>query len=448
MNKKILNLPICLILSLFTLASCAKKVEVTQYEGYNLLWNDEFSGSKLNDKIWNKEIRPSGWTNHELQAYTQDKENIYVKDGKLVLKAVQHTLKSGSHYYTSGKVQTSHKKDFMYGRVVVRAKAPKGQGLWPAIWMMPTDEKYGNWPVCGEIDIMEVLGNDTTKTHGTIHYGAPHGQKQGTYVTKGASFSDDFHEFMIDWEPGEFRWYIDGELYFKENNWFARSRAGEDFDYPAPFNQNFFIQLNLAVGGDWPGDPDESTDFNKAQFEIDYIRVYQKDEYDMNVTRPEVKMPPKDENGNYIHNGDFKINESLSDIEDWQFLLAGGGQGNATIKDGMLVIESSNAGTVDYSVQLVHRNIGSKKGKKYVISFDAKADAPRTIKVAVTAPEVNWIRYYPDTLHDIGTNWKTYTIEYTMRELDDAFGRLEFNLGNQGSTDTFYLKNVSLKELD
>lgn len=448
MKNKILNFSLCLLFVAPLFTSCGEKVEVPQFEGYNLLWHDEFSGNKLDETIWNKEIRPAGWTNNELQAYTNEKENIYVKDGKLVLRALQHTLKSGNHYYTSGKVQTCNKKDFMYGRVVVRAKAPKGQGLWPAIWMMPTDEKYGNWPVCGEIDIMEVLGNDTTKTHGTIHYGAPHGQKQGTYVDQNVSFSDDFHEFMVDWEPGEFRWYVDGNLFYKENNWFSRSRAGEDFDYPAPFNQNFYVQLNLAVGGNWPGDPDETTDFENAKFEIDYVRVYQKENYDMNVSRPEVKMPPKDENGNYIHNGDFKVAEDLSDIVDWQFLLAGGGSGNASIKDGSLIIESSNAGTVDYSVQLVHRNIGQKKGKKYVITFDAKADAPRTVKVAVTAPEVNWIRYYPDTLIDIEPKWKSYTIEYTMKELDDAFGRLEFNLGNQGSTDTFYLKNVQLRELD
>lgn len=431
-----------------TFFSCKEKVNVTQYDGYNLVWHDEFSGRKLDEASWNKEIRPAGWTNHELQAYTQDKENIYVKNGKLVLRAVQHPLKSGRYYYTSGKVQTSNKRDYTYGRIVVRAKAPKGQGLWPAIWMMPTKEKYGNWPICGEIDIMEVLGNEPAKTYGTLHFGAPHGQKQGTYVLENDSFADNFHEFMIDWEPGVFRWYIDGNLFYEESSWFARSRAGEDFDYPAPFNQDFFLQLNLAVGGDWPGKPDETTDFENAKFEIDYVRVYQKDSYDTNVSKPVAKMPEPDENGNYIHNGTFEENESLTDDKAWKFLTAGGGKGNAYIKDKMLVIETEQAGTVDYSIQLVHPAIAAKKGKTYRIKFDAKVSGPRKGKVSVTAPEVNWIRYFPDTFVDFTTDWKTYTFDYTMTYTDDPAARFEINLGHMDSTETFYLKNVELKELN
>lgn len=453
MEKKLIKSKIATYIILSTMialnfASCAKLEKIPQYEGYKLLWNDEFSGSKLNEEIWNKEERPSGWTNHELQAYTKEKDNIYVKDGCLVLHARQLPLKSGNFYYTSGKVQTAHKKDFTYGRIEIRAKTPGGKGLWPALWLMPTEELYGNWPVCGEIDIMEVLGHETNKTHGTIHYGTPHGQKQGTYVLENSAFTDDFHVFRVDWEPGEFRWYVDDNLFYTENDWFAKSRAGEFFDYPAPFNQDFYIQMNLAVGGDWPGNPDESTDFKKAKFEIDYVRVYQKESYDLNVTRPVAQMPEKDANNNYIHNGDFAKPESLDDSEDWIFLLAGGGQGNAKINDNSLIIESSNAGTVDYSVQLVHPNIGSKRGKHYEIRFDAKADEERTVKVAITAPNVNWMRYFPDTLTQIGTSWKTYTYKYEMKELDDPFGRLEFNLGKQNSTATFYLKNVTVTELD
>lgn len=426
------------------------KSKVPQYDGYKLLWNDEFNGSELNEKNWNKEVRPSGWTNNELQAYTKNKENIYVKNGKLVLQANQHFLKSGSAFYDSGKIQSMSKREFKYGRVVARAKTPKGQGLWPAIWMMPAKEVYGNWPVSGEIDIMEVLGHQTNKTYGTIHYGTPHGQKQGVYFTQDGApdFSDDFHEYMIDWEPGELRWYVDGELFYTENNWFAKSRAGEFFEYPAPFDQEFYIQMNLAVGGDWPGKPDETTDFKNAKFEVDYIRVYQKESYDENVVRPSSKMPAMDENNNYVHNGDFAKVESLSDSEDWTFLLANGGKGSAKIENNQLIIESSNAGTVDYSVQLVQPNIGQKRGKKYVIKFDAKASEERTVKVAITAPNVNWIRYFPDTKTQIGTNWQTYTYEYEMTDLDDPTGRLEFNLGKQGSTATFYLKNVTVTEVD
>ncbi|MBQ0161633.1 MAG: family 16 glycosylhydrolase [Treponema sp.] len=430
------------------LTACKEKVEITEYPGYKLLWHDEFSGRKLDETIWNKEVREPGWTNHEMQAYTKDKENIYVKDGKLVLNAVQHKLKSGRYWYTSGKVQTAHKKDFKYGKICVRAKVPVGQGLWPAIWMMPTDEKYGNWPCSGEIDIMEVLGSQPEKNYGTIHYGSPHGQKQGTYLLKGTNFGEDFHEFSIEWEPGEFRWYVDGQLYYTENTWFATSRGGEDFEYPAPFNENFYLQMNLAVGGDWPGKPDETTDFTKSRFEIDYVRVYQKASYNENVKKPVVEFPKPDKNGNYIKNSNFKEVHPLDGSKNWTFLLANGGEGSAEIKDGQLIIYSKAAGFVDYSVQLVHPKVANIKGKKYRIQFDAKASGERNIKVAVTAPEVNWIRYFPDTDVSLTPNWKTYTFEYEMTRTSDPLARLEFQLGKQGSIETVYLKNVTLTELN
>lgn len=445
--KKIISYSILALSALMLIASC--KTKAPEIEGYKLMWHDEFDGKKLNSSYWNREVRPAGWTNHELQAYTEEDENIYVEDGKLVLRALQFPLKSGSFYYTSGKVQTSNKVHFTYGKVVARAKAPKGKGLWPAIWMMPSEDKFGNWPVSGEIDIMEVLGNETNKTYGTIHYGSPHAQKQGTYITPEGTpdFSDDFHIYEVEWEPGIFRWYIDGNLFYVENNWFAKSRAGENFDYPAPFNEDFFIQLNLAVGGDWPGKPGPDTDFENAKFEIDYVRVYQKEHYDTNVTKPTAKVPEPDENGNYIHNSFFSYDEPLNDGKDWTFLTASAGEGKATIVNGSLKVETVNAGTVAHSIQVVHPGINMKKGTKYRIQFDAKADEARKIRVAITAPEVNWTRYFPDTETDIGTEWKTYTYEFTMNYDDDPFGRLEYNMGRLGSTSTVYFKNVTVTEL-
>lgn len=442
-------------IALLAVLSCAASIfvscqeqEVKQYDGYKLVWQDEFTGSKLDETKWNKEVREPGWTNHEMQAYTKDKENIYIKDGKLVLSAVKHPLKSGNAYYTSGKVQTRNKYDFTYGKVVARAKVPVGKGLWPAIWMMPTKELYGNWPVCGEIDIMEVLGNEPNKTYGTIHYGSPHGQKQGTYVLKNGTFGDDFHEFSVEWEPGEMRYYVDDNLFFSTSDWFAKSRGGENFDYPAPFNQDFYIQMNLAVGGDWPGKPDKNTDFEKSKFEIDYVRVYKKDFYDENVTRPEKPWPKPQDNGNYVYNENFAENESLGDTTHWQFLKAAGGEGKAEIKNNQLIITTENDGRVDYSIQLVHWNIPARAGKKYRITFEAKADENRKGIVCISAPEVNWIRYFPNTEFKLTPEWKKYTYEYKMNYDDDPLARLEYNMGATGSKATFYLKNVSVVELD
>ncbi|MBR3082043.1 MAG: glycoside hydrolase family 16 protein, partial [Clostridiales bacterium] len=275
MKKKLISLAMAVAM-IIPSVSCAK-TKTPQLDGYKLLWSDEFDGKTMDQKKWNYEPHEPGWTNNELQEYTTSTDNVFVRDGKLVLKAIK-TTKDGKDYYTSGKVTGQNKTDFQYGKVVVSAKVPEGQGLWPAIWMMPKDESfYGQWPKCGEIDIMESLGNDTTKSYSTIHYGEPHAEQQGTIVKEGAdSFSAKFHEYSVEWEPGEMRFYTDGELVLTVNDWFTAVQGEDDKPYPAPFNQPFFVQMNLAVGGDWPGNPDSTTDFSKAEFEIDYVRVYQK----------------------------------------------------------------------------------------------------------------------------------------------------------------------------
>ncbi len=414
---------------------------VPQYKGYNLLWNDEFSGDGLNMDIWNYEPHWPGWTNNELQEYTQSEENVFLKDGKLVIKAIK-TEENGRNYYTSGKVTTKYKKDFMYGKVVVSAKVPEGKGLWPAIWMMPTNEyTYGQWPKCGEIDIMEVLGNQVDTAYATIHYGEPHAEKQGTMVLSSGSFAESFHEYSVEWEPGEIRFLIDGQLVNKVNDWFTAVSGEDEKPYPAPFNQPFFVQLNLAVGGNWPGNPDETTDFNKAEFEIDYVRVYQRPEYDTNVKKPEKVFRKPLEDGNLIYNGDFAEAENMKDEENWIFYLFQGGEGSAEIKDGTMTITTQNAGTVDYSIQLVQPSIPLRKGEKYRISFDASASKERDMIVCVSAPSNGWSRYFEDTLVKLSTTWKNYTFEFDMTKRDDNNGRLEFNMGNVSTADV-YIKNV------
>ena len=361
-------------------------------DGYNLLWSDEFTGGVLDESKWNYEPHEPGWTNEELQEYTTSTDNVFLRDGKLVIKAIKSD-KNGKDYYTSGKVTGQNKTDFSYGKVVVSAKVPEGQGLWPAIWMMPKDEShYGQWPKCGEIDIMEVLGNDVSTAYGTLHFGEPHGEIQGTWGLTGQTYADSFHEYSVEWEPGEIRWYIDGNLYNTANDWFTAVQGEDEKPYPAPFDQPFFVQMNLAVGGTWPGNPDATTDFDKAEFEVDYVRVYQKPEYDMNVKKPEKKFREALEDGNFIFNGDFSEAEDLTDDVNWKFLLFNGGEGAAEIKDNMIVITSEAEGTEEYSVQLVQPELPMIKGKKYHVTFDAYADEERDIVVSVSAPSAGWIR--------------------------------------------------------
>ena len=417
-------------------------------QGYKLKWKDDFNGDSLNKADWNVETHEPGWVNSEWQAYVDSADNIQVKDGKLLLKPVKTVDKDGNASYTSGRINTQGRHDFKYGYFECRAKVPTGKGYLPAFWMMPTDENlYGQWPKCGEIDIMEVMGQETNKAYGTIHYGEPHAQSQGTYsVSKSDNFADNYHTYAVDWEPGKITWYIDGIKYHEESDWFSAKENQGTVAYPAPFDQPFYMILNLAVGGSWVGYPDDTTTYDDQEYAIDYVKVYQKDSYDENVKKPEKEVIFKeaDTNGNYITNGEFSVAEDLSDDVDWKFLTAEGGKGSAKIENKEIVISTTEAGKQDYSIQLVQPNLPIRKGGTYTVSFDAYADAARTMKVDVSAPDRSFARYLADTDVDLTTQKQTYTYTFKMEKADDANGRLEFNLGKTVSTATVHITNVKV----
>lgn len=414
---------------------------------YNLVWSDDFNGDSLDMTNWNMELHEPGWVNNELQEYTNSPDNIYVSDGNLVIKAIK-TVSGSAISYSSGKVTTQHKQIFKYGKFEIKAKVPAGQGLWPAAWMMPENESlYGQWPKCGEIDIMEVLGHETNKLYGTIHYGNPHASSQGTYILNNGTLADDYHVYSVEWEPSRMRFYIDGILFHTVNDWFTKVEGGEEITFPAPFDQPFFLQLNLAVGGSWPGNPDETTNFDNAKLQVDYVKVYQKESYDENVVKPVVNLRDPDATGNYIINGNFAVTENLLDNSDWSLLTALGGQATASIAQNKLSIDTTDSGTVNYSIQLVQPNLPMKQGGNYRLTFDAKASADRKMIVNVTAPDKEYIRYMPDTEVALTTNLQSYSYDFTMTGKNDANGRLEYNLGNQGSSALVEISNVKLVKL-
>ncbi len=353
--------------------------------------------------------------------------------------------------YTSGRISTQNLKTFTYGRFEVRAKVPNGQGYLPAFWLMANDENvYGQWPRCGEIDCMEVMGQDTKKLYGTIHYGNPHAESQGTYTIEDGkeSFSDGFHTFTCDWEPGKITWYVDGKKYHEESNWHSTTEGQGTLTYPAPFDQPFYIILNLAVGGSWVGNPNEETSFVNNPFVVDYVRVYQKDSYDENVTRPEVKFEPTnepDESGNYIKNSTFAEAEDLTDDTNWKFITALDGAATAEIKDNSMVIKTEKTGTVDYSVQLVQANVPFEKGATYEVSFDAQASENRKMNVDVKAPDRGYQSYMKTLVPELTTEMKHFSTQFVMKADSDVNGRLEFNMGNAGSGD-IVLKNVVVRK--
>jgi len=243
-------------------------------QNWQLVWSDEFDGDSLDAALWSyqtgtgTEYNLDGWGNNELQYYRE--ENVRVSNGTLKITAKRENIENSQ--FTSGRIRTINKGDWTYGRFEFRAKMPVGQGLWAAIWMLPTDNDYGGWPSSGEIDIMEYLGHDTTRVYGTIHYGGTQDyQSRGTnYVTSDTAFHRDFHIFALEWEEGKLHWYVDGELFQNLNSGWYSSAAS----FPAPFDRRFHILINLAVGGNWPGSPDQSTLFPQ-NLVIDYVRVYE-----------------------------------------------------------------------------------------------------------------------------------------------------------------------------
>ncbi len=419
-------------------------------DGYSLVWEDNFDGPGLNRNDWNVELHEPGWVNAELQEYVDSEENIFFENGNLVIRPVKSTV-NGKIHYTSGRISTQNKRDFTYGVFEARLKVPEGKGFLPAFWLMATDENvYGQWPRCGEIDIMEVHGSDTRTTYGTIHYGNPHRQSQATRTLRNGTFADSFHTFAVKWEPGEISWYVDGFLIHRENDWYSVTEGQGEITYPAPFDQPFYIILNLAVGGSWVGYPDRTTDFKNARYEIDYVRVWQKETYNENVTKPEkeVVLRDPDENGNFIVNGDFSTEENLSDNEGWIFLTTNGGDAKASVSGGKLDVTVKKSGNVDYSVQLVQPGVPIQKGGVYEVSFDAWSTGKRTMLVGVSAPDLNYIRYMPDRKTELTETRKTYRYEFTMDMETDANGRLEFNMGNVRSTDDIFISSVSIKLLE
>ncbi len=267
-------------------------------EGWALVWSDEFDGTEVDTMKWEFQLGDGcpdlcGWGNAELQSYSA--ENATVADGVLTITARQDTL-TGDTRYTSARLRTLGKGDWTYGRFEVKAKLPIGQGLWPAIWLLFSEDTYGGWAASGEIDIMEAIGSEPGEVFGTLHYGGPFPDNQFSgeaFELAAGTIADDFFVFTVEWDeaipdnpdtedvdefvPTTIRWYINNVLYQTqtEEDWFSTGATGGNT--AAPFDHPFHMILNVAVGGNLPGNPDETTVFPQTM-EVDYVRVYERSE--------------------------------------------------------------------------------------------------------------------------------------------------------------------------
>jgi beta-glucanase (GH16 family) len=244
----------------------------TSYPGYTLAWSDEFNGTSLDANIWSAETGDGcpglcGWGNNELQYYTAPPNNLYFQDGKMIIEAKAETF--GGKNYTSSRIKTQGKKPFKFGRIDIRAIQPKGSGIWPAFWLLPQDNVFGGWPKSGEIDMMELKGGEPSKVLGTLHYGPG---PNSTYISRNytlpaGTFNDQFHVFSLEWKQDQIKWIIDDNVFSTIN----KPDIGAN-NYP--FNELFYVLINLAVGGNFPGPVDANTLFPQWLI-VDYIRVYQ-----------------------------------------------------------------------------------------------------------------------------------------------------------------------------
>lgn len=231
------------------------------------IWEDNFTVAGAPDPAkWGYDVGGSGWGNNELQFYTNT-GNARYENGNLVIEARKEN--NSGMQYTSARLTTKGKGDFLYGRIEVRAKLPKGRGTWPAIWMLSSDQEYGAWPACGEIDIMEAVGYDPNNIHSTIHTSAYNGmrntQKTASKIIPDAS--DSFHIYRMDWTPYAIRSYIDGQKYFEFIN------EGTGFTV-WPYDKKQFLILNLAIGGNWGGVQGVDNTIFPTSMQVDYVRVY------------------------------------------------------------------------------------------------------------------------------------------------------------------------------
>ncbi|MBT2679986.1 carbohydrate binding domain-containing protein [Bacillus sp. ISL-35] len=450
---------------------------------WSLVWSDEFSGSEIDRSKWTYDIGnwivdedgngvTSGWGNNEKEYYTDSDENAFIDDGKLVIKAKKEQVSDqfGTYDYTSAKLKTKGLFSKKYGRYEIKAKLPTGKGLWPAIWMLPEDDKYGAWAASGEIDIMEAWGSRPNTVSGTIHYGE--GWPNNKYTGKEFELPenrgiDKWHTYALEWKPGELRWYVDGELYQTQNKWYSKGKDNAtNYSYPAPFDQEFYLVMNLAVGGWFDGEVDETTKF-PSQMEVDYVRVYDLKKRDYREPVEPVSGPvelPVDakqplEDGNLVYDQNYQqpitvVDQPGVELDPlyWNFvkLPEFGGDGSVVLEEiegkNYAKTNITNPGSQLYSLQMI-QNISLANGGKYKVSFDAKSTAARKIMVKAGAGEKRgWVKYSNEESFQLSDELKNYEFTFDMLNETDIASRLEFNLGGNGPNPV-WIGNVRVEDI-
>ncbi len=463
---------------------------------WEIAWSDEFNGTSLDQSKWSyligtgAEYSGDGWGNNELEYYTNG-ENAKVSDGILKITARKLTDSEkplyGGKSYTSTRLWTmddspnpggekTTKFAKTYGRIEARIKigsdATDGNstGLWPAFWMMPSEDVYGTWAASGEVDIMEIRGRTPNVMEGNLHFGSqwPNNKSSGGAYNSANEAIDydenftvmEYHTYALEWLPGEMRWYMDDQLFHTTSNWYSTAaNNATDFTYPAPFDENFYLLLNLAVGGNFDGG-NLSQSWNNAWMDVDYVRVYDLVDSatgeiaDYTLMENQV-VKPVDEADDHLISGVINetnfVDSALAEIKTtsnypsepakaWYLSTMLNGAAAKSVTDDTLKVDVSAGGDQNYSVQLIH-NVPLTKGYRYVLTFNAKADVSKSL--AAKYGNIGGYPAYSDTYSvDLTPDWKSYTYVFDMATKTDATGRIEFNLGQ--TIGACYFKNFSV----
>ncbi len=264
MKLTLIRLSVLIGILIVFIAPLGRSVQAQSRQPWTLVWGDEFSGTTIDRSNWTFDIGAGGWGNNELEFYTDRPVNARVEDGKLVIEARKEEFGIRGNPYTSARMTTQKLHEWTSGRIEARIKIPYGQGIWPAFWLLGTS---ASWPTGGEIDIMENIGKEPSIVHGSLH--GPTYSKTSTFTLDTGKFADDYHVYAVEWYADHIDWFVDNHKYFTQSTDTVKGKWV--FNNPA-----FYIILNVAVGGGWPGNPDETSVFPQYMY-VDYVRVYQND---------------------------------------------------------------------------------------------------------------------------------------------------------------------------
>lgn len=419
---------------------------------WQLVWEDNFDSLSLDTNRWG--LHPSGYSNNEQSYYTLD--NVLLENGLLILRAEEGVANPDSKPYVSGAIDTKTRFSQTYGKIEIRAKLPTGQGYWPAFWLLPDDMViHGSWPAAGEIDIMET-GGDVDRYVGSIHYAAQNNQHRisstGSVQLPNGARTDEFNTYSLEWEPTEIRWYCNDVLMGSANNWSTYGPGGQvKVPFPAPFDKDFYLILNLAVGGNFIGNVMPEVGNQTAQVEIDWVKVYDKQTY---------VMPEPEEGGgetdtsqlqpvgaNLFTNGDFAT-ETLWSIDGNNGIQA------PTILGGELVVNITQD-VSERHLQSIKYNtsISIEQGKYYRLSFTTRSDkSVKHVRPAIDRPNAGWgIIFVYDSI-PMDANTGQFTIDF-QASVSDAQARFLLYMGLMagdigGGVNTLYFDNFVLQELE